>query len=125
MNLFAPVDGVHTTPTVEQDMTPFSEYSRAPEIHTYPASLTFTMTHDGIEDEQDLNFALSKDVYFVTAHPCAPSSHVKFFKSPTSPTIQQINVGDHDWNGKISSAAHITGKLTQVLLYLYPIHSLY
>ncbi|KAI0124741.1 hypothetical protein BJ170DRAFT_474168 [Xylariales sp. AK1849] len=109
LDLFAPVDSVHTTPTMEKDFTPFSEHSKAPEIHTYPASLTFKMTHDGIEKEEECIFTLAKDIYFVTAHPCTPSSRVKFFKSPTSPTIQQIEVEGNDWNTKASSPAHITG----------------
>ncbi|KAI1504998.1 hypothetical protein F5X99DRAFT_333143 [Biscogniauxia marginata] len=120
LNLVTPVDSVHTTPTTERQFTPFSESSKAPEIHTYPASVSFTMSHDGIYQDVDLKFALSNDVYFVTAHPCVPSSYVKYFKSPTSPTIQQIELnghGGHDMNGsKPSTSAHLTG---------HPLHRFY
>jgi hypothetical protein len=75
-----------------------------------PASLSFTMTHDGMEQQQEVKCDLSQDAYFVTAHPCVPSSHVRLFKSPTSPTIQQIDVAGRDWNsGRQSSPAHIAG----------------
>jgi hypothetical protein len=110
LDLSAPVDSVYSTPTFEQDMTPFSEYTQVSEIHTYPASLSFTMTHDKVQGEQNLNLSLKNDVYFVTAHPCAPSSHVKYFKSPTSPTIQHIDLDSQDWNAKATAPAHITGK---------------
>ncbi|KAI0013768.1 hypothetical protein F4779DRAFT_624927 [Xylariaceae sp. FL0662B] len=116
LNLFAPVDSVHTTPTVEKHLNPLSTTSEDPEIHTYPASVAFTLSHDGMDEDEDLNLALSNDVYFVTAHPCVPSSYVKYFKSPTSPTIQQVDVGGHETNGKPSSPAHTTG---------HPLHRYY
>ena len=113
LNLYAPIDSIDTTPSpsIYKMRSPASASStkKPADIHTYPASMTFTMTHDGIEQQQEFNFALSSDVDFVTAHPCAPSSRVKLFKSPTSPTIQQIDVGDNDLNGKPASPAHITG----------------
>lgn len=117
LDFFAPVDSLHTTPTEEKDKTPFSEYSKPPELHTYPASIAFTMSYDGLDQDQEFNCALSKDVYFVTAHPCAPSKQVKFFKSPSSPTIQQIDVGGNDWSsGKTASQAHAMG---------HPLHKYY
>ncbi|KAI1392426.1 uncharacterized protein F4822DRAFT_391018 [Hypoxylon trugodes] len=118
LNLYAPIDSVSTTPTADKGFHPFSDSTKekAPEIHTYPASVTFTMSHDALDQEEYHNFALSNDVYFVTAHPCVASSYVKYFKSPTSPTIQQIDVGGHDLNGKSSSPAHITG---------HPLHRFY
>lgn len=99
---------VRSTPTFEQE-TPFSEQTRYSEVQTYPASVSFTMTHDGMKGEQSLTVALAKDVYFVTSHPCAPSSRVKYFKSPTSPTIQQIDLESQDWNAKATAPAHIIG----------------
>ncbi|RYP90765.1 hypothetical protein DL770_003098 [Monosporascus sp. CRB-9-2] len=116
LNLSAPVDSVCPTPSLSKQATQSPDASKPPVIHTYPASVAFTITHDGIEQQQELNMALSSDVYFVTAHPCAPSSRVKFLKSPTSPTIQQIDVGGYDFSGKSSSAAHITG---------HPLHRYY
>ncbi|RYP15035.1 hypothetical protein DL767_010362 [Monosporascus sp. MG133] len=116
LNLSAPVDSVRPTPSLRKQATQSPDASKPPVIHTYPASVTFAITHDGTEQQQELNMALSSDVYFVTAHPCAPSSRVKFLKSPTSPTIQQIDVGGYDFSGKSSSAAHITG---------HPLHRYY
>jgi len=106
LNLFAPVDSVHTTPTEERMPTPFSQGSRPPEIHTYPSSIAFSVTELGGQTQQ-YNFALSKDVYFVTAHPCVPSSHVRVVRSPSSPTIQQIDLSEG--SPKIPTSASITG----------------
>ncbi|KAK6952396.1 hypothetical protein Daesc_006932 [Daldinia eschscholtzii] len=111
LNLNAPLDSVSTTPTTDRSFRPFSGSNQetGTEIHTYPASVSFTMSHDRLERDEEHSFTLSNDVYFVTAHPCVASSYVKYFKSPTSPTIQQIDVGGHDFSGKSSSPAHITG----------------
>lgn len=106
LDLFAPVDSVNTTPTEEAMPTPFSDGSRAPDIHTYPSSIAFSVTEMGGPTQQ-YNFALSKDVYFVTAHPCVPSAHVKVVKSPSSPTIQQIDVSGG--GAKTPSFTGITG----------------
>ncbi|SPO00029.1 uncharacterized protein DNG_02881 [Cephalotrichum gorgonifer] len=76
-------------------------------INTYSSSLSFIATRDGEETEH--TFSLSRDVYFVTAHPCAPSQYVKYVKSPSSPTIQQIDVSGEDVPGKISTVASVTG----------------
>lgn len=118
LNFYAPIDSVSTTPTGDKGFRPFSDHSKEKdqEIHTYPASVTFTMSHDALDRDEYHNYALSNDVYFVTAHPCVASSYVKYFKSPTSPTIQQIDVDNHDINGKPSSPAHITG---------HPLHRFY
>ncbi|KAH6662199.1 hypothetical protein F5X68DRAFT_145111 [Plectosphaerella plurivora] len=106
LNLFAPVDSVHTTPTEERMLTPFSEGSRPPDLHTYPASIGFSVTQLGGRTDQ-YEFALAKDVYFVTAHPCVPSARVKIVKAPSSPTIQQIDVDGN--GGRTSSMTTITG----------------
>ncbi|KAI1379845.1 hypothetical protein F4677DRAFT_407801 [Hypoxylon crocopeplum] len=118
LNLTTLIDSVSTTPTTDRGFHPFSDHSKEKdqEIHTYPASVTFTMSHDALDRDEYHNFALSNDIYFVTAHPCVASSYVKYFKSPTSPTIQQIDVGGHDYNGKPSSSANITG---------HPLHRFY
>lgn len=116
LNLFAPVDSVHTTPTDDKAPTPLTTTSsKLPDIHTYPASVAFLVSPLG-GGVQEYNFALSKDVYFVTAHPCAPSSRVKVIKSPSSPTIQQIDLSDSGSNGKTSSPATTTG---------HPLHKSY
>lgn len=109
LDLNPAVGSVQSTPRLEDDMTPFSEFTQSSEIPTHSATISFTMTHDGIEREQPIELSVSKDVYFVTAHPCAPSSYVKYFKSPSSPTIQQIDIGSQDWNAKATAPANITG----------------
>ncbi|OTA75851.1 hypothetical protein M434DRAFT_266712 [Hypoxylon sp. CO27-5] len=118
LNLDASTDSVSTTPTADKGFHPFSDSSKekGPEIHTYPASTTFAISHDALDRDEYHNFALTNDVYFVTAHPCVASSYVKYFKSPTSPTIHQIDVGGHDLNGKFSSPANVTG---------HPLHRFY
>ncbi|KAI0848373.1 hypothetical protein F5Y00DRAFT_238234 [Daldinia vernicosa] len=118
LNLNASVDNGSTTPTTDRNFRPVSNPNKeeGAGIQTYPASVTFTISHDALEKDEYHKFALSNDVYFVTAHPCVASSYVKYFKSPTSPTIQQIDVGGHNFNGKSASAAHITG---------HPLHRFY
>ncbi|KAI1464602.1 uncharacterized protein F4812DRAFT_160670 [Daldinia caldariorum] len=118
LNLNAPVDSVTTTPTTDRSFRPLSGLNQdaGADIQTYPASVSFTMSHDGLERDEEHSFTLSNDVYFVTAHPCVASSYVKYFKSPTSPTIQQIDVGGHNFSEKSSSPAHITG---------HPLHRFY
>lgn len=115
--LFAPVDSVHTTPT-EEAATPFSDATTVPEINTYPAALSFSVVKEdqlGNTEEKEHIFILSKDVYFVTAHPCVPSSHVKIMKSATSPTIQQVDLSGH---------GHGSGKTASVIGKSSPSHHL-
>ncbi|KAK3393098.1 hypothetical protein B0H63DRAFT_530741 [Podospora didyma] len=103
LSLFAPVDSVHTTPLEDHGVTPLSEVSRAPEIHTYPAAMTFTVTNMESGDEKEHTYSLAKDINFVTAHPCVPSQHVKILKSPSSPTIQQVDLSGNCTSGKTAS----------------------
>jgi hypothetical protein len=118
LNLYAPTDSVHTTPTEEKVFTPFTEDSRAPEIHNYPASITFSVSSAPEGPEKEYIFALSSDVNFVTAHPCAPSQKVKFVRSPSSPTIQQIDVSGDNISEKSVNTANITGEYWFSLLCL-------
>lgn len=76
-------------------------------ISTYSSSITFTANWG--EEETQHTYSLDKEVYFVTAHPCAPSQYVKYVKSPSSPTIQQIDVSGQGMPGKISTVASVTG----------------
>ncbi|KAK3935606.1 hypothetical protein QBC46DRAFT_346437 [Diplogelasinospora grovesii] len=103
LRLWAPVDSVHTTPTEEHGTTPFSETSRPPEIRTYPAAISFTVTQMESGEEKEYTYNLSRDINFVTAHPCAPSKHVKILKSPSSPTIQQVDLSGCGSVGKTAS----------------------
>ncbi|KAM0283486.1 hypothetical protein ACHAQH_002437 [Verticillium albo-atrum] len=115
LDLFAPVDSVSTTPTESEMATPFSENGIAPRLHTYPSSIAFSVSLLG-GDTQEYNFALLKDVYFVTAHPCAPSARVKVVRSPSSPTIQQIDVSGENHSNKAYSTTHTLG---------HPLHKYY
>ncbi|KAK0717102.1 hypothetical protein B0T26DRAFT_280762 [Lasiosphaeria miniovina] len=103
LNLWAPVDSVYTTPTEDLNATPFSEASRPPEIRTYTSSVSFTVTDMDSGAEEERTFALAKDINFVTAHPCVPSQHVKILKSPSSPTIQQVDLSGDSAAGKTAS----------------------
>ncbi|KAI0862836.1 hypothetical protein F4860DRAFT_522799 [Xylaria cubensis] len=115
LDLRTPASNISPTPSTE-GIKPPPNSNKASEKHAYTASVAFSMSHDATDEDVDLDFRLTNDVYFVTAHPCAASSYVKYLKSPSSPTIQQIDVGGHDFNGKPSSPAHTTG---------HPLHRFY
>jgi hypothetical protein len=121
LDLYTTVDSVHSTP-VEETPTPFSTATlatygtKASEIPSYPASLTFSVTSEdqsGSISEAEHTFTLAKDVHFVTAHPCVPSQHVKIMKSATSPTIQQVDLTGHSAGG--GKTASVIGELSLVL----------
>jgi hypothetical protein len=113
LSLLAPVDSVHTTPSEEYEATPASDasrLSRPPQIHTYAAAVTFTVADVDSEEAKEYTYALAKDINFVTAHPCVPSQHVKIMKSPSSPTIQQVDLSGSGISGR---AASVVGKQLQ------------
>ncbi|KAI5867571.1 hypothetical protein GGS23DRAFT_602611 [Durotheca rogersii] len=118
LDLGASLGGVGAAPNTDEGVSLISDSNgeKGQEIQTFPASITFTISHDTLDQDEHHSFSLSNDVYFVTAHPCVASNHVKYFKSPTSPTIQQIDVGGFDLSGTSSSLAHITG---------HPLHRFY
>lgn len=105
LKLWAPADSVHTTPLADETgATPFSGVSKAAEILTYPAAVSFIVTEAGQGGQaKEHTYNLSNDVYFVTAHPCAPSQHVKILKSPSSPTVQQVDLSGDGATGKMAS----------------------
>lgn len=110
LNLLAKVDSAHTTPTENQG--PFasadvSKLSQPPRAHTYAAAVTFTVTDVETEETKEHTYSLAKDINFVTAHPCVPSQHVKIMKSPSSPTIQQVDLSG---SGLIGKTASVVGK---------------
>ncbi|KAI8950428.1 hypothetical protein F4801DRAFT_590382 [Xylaria longipes] len=115
LDLRTPAGNINSTPSIEGMKLP-PDSDKASANQAYTASVAFSMSHDATDEDIDFNFSLMNDVYFVTAHPCAASSHVKYLKSPSSPTIQQIDVGGHDFDGKPSSPAHTTG---------HPLHRFY
>ncbi|KAL0466674.1 hypothetical protein QR685DRAFT_535677 [Neurospora intermedia] len=103
LKLWAPADSVQTTPAEDSAATPFSELSRPAQIRTYPAEISFTVTDLETYKTHQHTYSLAKDINFVTAHPCAPSSHVKILRSPSSPTIQQVDLSGHGAAGKAVS----------------------
>ncbi|ROW10572.1 hypothetical protein VMCG_01910 [Cytospora schulzeri] len=117
LNLTAPFDSAHTTPTLEA-ATPFSDATTQSEIKSYTPSITFNVTT--WEDDEDRQYTLSvaKDVYFVTAHPCIPSHHVKILKSPSSPTIQQIDLSGNPIGGSAKPSNHVK-------ILCHPLHKYY
>ncbi|KAI6340833.1 hypothetical protein MCOR30_002378 [Pyricularia oryzae] len=141
LNLFARPDSESTTPAAELS-TPLTQLTEttasssktSPDIQTYPAAVKFTVGRiddyndygDGLGDdgvEKEYTFNLTHDVYFATAHPCVPSQHVKVLKSPSSPTIQQIDlesstdsINNENFSNKRSSPVNITG---------HPLHKYY
>ncbi|PHH63529.1 hypothetical protein CDD81_5716 [Ophiocordyceps australis] len=88
---------------------------KASEPSWYPASVSFWITIDGVAAGEFV-YALKYDISFVTAHPCVPSHRVKMLKSPTSPTIEQIDVSGSDVLGKGSRSASRIG---------HPLHKYY
>lgn len=104
--VFSPARDALDTPPDERESGLAGDVSKH-KISTYSSSLTFSASRDG--EEREHVFSLSRDVYFVTAHPCAPSQYVKYVKSPSSPTIQQIDVSGQGVPGKVSTFASVTG----------------
>ena len=114
LDLFATAESVPATPLTDltYDETPFSDMSRLPPIHNYTASASFIVSDMDSGDEHMHTFSLDNDIYFVTAHPCVPSQHVKIFKSPSSPTIQHVDISGGSGVGK---TANLVGMLEIVL----------
>lgn len=106
LNLTAASDSVHTTPTLEA-ATPFSDITTHIEIKNYTPTLTFDVTTWEDDEDQQYTFRVAKDVYFVTAHPCIPSQHVRILKSPSSPTIQQIELSGNPIGGGAKQSNHV------------------
>ncbi|KIH91513.1 hypothetical protein SPBR_01260 [Sporothrix brasiliensis 5110] len=83
-------------------------------VGPYAAEASFVVSSDG-GPGRILKYDLAYDIYFVTAHPCVPSQRVKVVKSPSSPTIQQIDVTG-DGAAARSSTIHTVG---------HPLHKFY
>ncbi|KAH6630237.1 hypothetical protein B0J18DRAFT_362884 [Chaetomium sp. MPI-SDFR-AT-0129] len=106
LNLAVLTEPIGTASTEGYEVTPTSDLSsdgQASEIRTYSAAVTFTVTDIDLEESTEHTFTLIKDINFVTAHPCVPSQHVKVVKSPSSPTIQQVNLPGDSFSGKTVS----------------------
>lgn len=103
LKLQAPVDSNHTTPAEDNAATPFSELCRPAQIQTYPAEVSFNVMDMDTYETTQHTYSLAKDVNFVTSHPCVPSSHVKILRSPSSPTIQQVDLSGRGGAGKAVS----------------------
>lgn len=88
LDLFASADSVHTSVEETTPLTGVSDDS--PRIQTYSAMLRFVVEAEG-EEKKEVNVALSHDPYFVTAHPCIPSTHSDVLKSPTTPSFHTVN----------------------------------
>ncbi|KAK7402483.1 hypothetical protein QQX98_011761 [Neonectria punicea] len=111
LELVAPPNAIQTTPFTKPQQSGTSTPSTAakdPELLSFPATVNFAVSIDD-QVPEEFSFSLSYDVNFVTAHPCAPPRGVRFLKSPTSPTIQQIDVSGSDLLGKSARPAHRTG----------------
>lgn len=106
--VFAAVRDSLDTPPDEREIGLAGDALRY-KISTYTSAITFRASTNG--EDAEYSFPLSNDVYFVTAHPCAPSQYVKYVKSPSSPTIQQIDVSGVGMPGKVPTVASVTGML--------------
>ncbi|KAF4991397.1 hypothetical protein FGRMN_7856 [Fusarium graminum] len=110
LELLSPTNSIQPT-TLTKTAPHGSANDREPALVSSPASVNFAVSIDGFTAE-NFSFSLAYDVSFVTAHPCSPSHRVRFVKSPSSPTIQQIDVSGSDTFGQGSKPAHRTGKYT-------------
>ena len=91
LTLHPTTNAVSTTAIERYGIEP-AEAGKAQEIHSYAASITFEVTDLDSGDRAKHAFSLFKDINFVTAHPCVPSQHVRIMKSPSSPTIRQVDL---------------------------------
>ncbi|KAL5606356.1 hypothetical protein BROUX41_002773 [Berkeleyomyces rouxiae] len=73
-----------------------------------PACMRFAVNL-GNDVQREVKVALEYDINFVTAHPCTPSQQVRFVRSPTSTTIQQIDVSGVGIAGKVTIPAVVAG----------------
>lgn len=105
LDLSKPLDSVTTTPTLGV-ASPVSDISVIPEIRTFTPSITFNVTTWEDDEDREYTFPVAKDVFFVTAHPCVPSNHVRILKSPSSPTIQQIDLTGRPASAQGRSGGH-------------------
>ena len=108
---------MHTSSSEDHALTPFTDISAPPEIRTCPATVTFTVSQIDTGEEHDHTYSLAKDINFVTAHPCVPSQHVKILKSPSSPTIQQV-----DLSGSTRASAKTASIVGMILYPFSPMH---
>jgi hypothetical protein len=112
-----PSHSVQPTPLAEIVPTSSNEHGApAPELPSHPVSTTFMVGMDGQPDKQ-MSFALTYDVNFVTAHPCSPPRGIRFVKSASSPTIQEIDVSGADTLGSRSRSVYRMGEYIVVACY--------
>lgn len=115
LQLSAAAESLHPTPFAEIVPTPTHETSpAAPDLPSHPAVLKFAVLIDG-QTEKQHNIRLFYDVNFVTAHPCAPSHRVRFLKSPSSPTIQDIDASGQGRLGQDSRSVYRAGTFTNAV----------
>lgn len=101
---------LHPTPLAEIIPTSSREHNAPPpDLPSHPVSVTFMVGIDGQPDKQ-MTFSLTYDVNFVTAHPCSPPRGIRFIKSASSPTIQEIDVSGADTLGSRSRSVYRMGK---------------
>ncbi|KAF9768405.1 hypothetical protein IL306_014303 [Fusarium sp. DS 682] len=114
LELLSPANSIQSKPFTKLTSSANAN-NKEPELLSFPANVNFAVSIDGFTAE-NFSFSLSYDINFVTAHPCSPSHRVRFIKSPSSPTIQQIDVSGSDTFGQGSRPAHRTG---------HPLHKYY
>lgn len=109
LQLAPAAQSLHPTPLAEIIPTPTMEhFPDAPDLPSHPATLNFTVLIDG-QTERTHKISLYYDVNFVTAHPCAPSHRVRFMKSPSSPTIREVDASGTNTLGSGSRSVYRAG----------------
>lgn len=122
LNLKPLENSIRTTrSSLEDGLTPLTDISTPPPaVRTCPATVTFTVSDNDTGEEHDYTYSLSKDINFVTAHPCVPSQHVKILKSPSSPTIQQVDLsGSTPGSAKSASIVGMVPSLISRLVFIF------
>lgn len=97
-------ESVQSTRAPVHPMKSFSVVNDWPEMNTYQAHVSFTVSDDDTGEVNEYTYSLCNDVYFVTAHPCAPSQHVRMLQAPFSPTIRQVDLSGSSISATAASA---------------------
>lgn len=116
LQLAPSAQSLHPTPLAEIIPTPTREsFPEAPDLPSHPATLNFNVLIDGVAEKLH-KISLYYDVNFVTAHPCAPSHRVRFVKSPSSPTIREVDASGSNNLGSGSRSVYRAGKVLWIVV---------
>lgn len=123
---FQSLDLFDTSPPTpsEEDDSVIATNVEPPQIKTYSAMMRFTLQ---VEEQpaKEINLSLTSDVYFLTAHPCKPSSQ-PVVSSPTSPSFHPSSgykASEASGKAQYSLVALHSGLQTKVILFIKHLHT--